>query len=271
MKAKVERGHEIATAVVLCDLHYPYVHYGALEIARAVIADWKPNLVILNGDTCDWEELSSFAKNPHPESTFQQHINEVKQLLVDLRSACPEAAWIFVPGNHEEGRLRRYLWTVATALASLDCLRVESLLDLAGLGYAYAPDGVYLTPEMIVAHGDRVTNSLGGGSAQSARKEVIDYGISTVTAHTHKGGFYLRRDTRGYKGGYEGFSLCDADAMQAAGVTRKLSPGKKLDYHLGFWRIDYHTEGEAFGAVPVTIVDNGQRTFAIVCGEEYSA
>ena len=258
----------LASAVILSDLHCPYQHDAAVTVALNMIYRWQPNLVILNGDYLDLEELSTFAKRPNPTSSLQERLDEARQLLADIKAAAATGEVIYVPGNHEKGRIDRYLWTVAPALASLRCLTLEALLGLAELGIGYAPDGLELTPELFITHGDRFTNVLGGGSGMSARKEGLDFGCSTVTGHTHKGGLVFRNDRRGYRANAEGFCLCDRESMAEAGVVKTSTAGKLPDWHLGFTRVDYHTHGEAFNIEPVHIIQGRNRTFAIVHGEE---
>jgi hypothetical protein len=253
------------------DWHYPYHHLGATRVVQTLLDKWKPDIFIFNGDLHDFAALSTFPKNPNALAPLQRMLDEGAQLMADFIGISPETKFIFVPGNHEEDRLLRYIWTHCPDLASLRDLRLEHLMQLSELGVAYAPDGVDLTPELVVQHGERFSNVLGGGSAQSARKEGLDLGVSSVTSHTHHGGMFYRRDRRGYRVNAEAFCLCDQDAMRKAGVMRRKRGGKVEDWTLGCMRIDYHVGGDSFCITPIPIIEKGNETFTIVMGERIAA
>lgn len=260
-----------STAIIASDFHYPWHHEPSVQLLRRLVKEWRPDLLILNGDVFDFASLGRFPKNPSVLRPLQEVIDGGRVLLGDLAAASPKTKTILIPGNHEETRLINYLWTQAPALASLRCLTLENLLGLAELGITYAADGVELTDELIVLHGDRVTNQLGGGSGGSARKEQLDLGCSSVTGHTHRGGLFLRRDRRGYRVSAEGFCLCDQHAMTAAGVTSQKRGGKVLDWHRGIIRADFHPNGSAFNLTPIPFLDTPERTFAMLWGQEVQA
>lgn len=262
---------EYATALVTSDYHYPFHHDGAVEIVRQLIARWKPDLFVINGDFQDFAALGRYPKNPDALTPLQRLLDDGRQMLADLAGVNPDMRCIYVPGNHEEDRLLNYLWTHAPALASLRALTLENLLGLAESGYAYAPDGIELTDEFVVIHGDRHSNMLGGGSGASARKEGLDLGVSSVTGHTHHGGVTYRQDRRSYRVNAEGFCLCDQEKMRAAGVTGRKRGGKALDWHLGVIRVDYSTKTSRFGVQPIAIAESKGQTFTVVHGEEISA
>jgi len=262
---------DYATALITSDYHRPFHHEGAVEIVRQLIDRWKPDLFVVNGDFQDFAALGRFPKNPDTLSPLQRLLDDGRQMLADLAGINPGMKCIYVPGNHEEDRLLNYLWTHAPALASLQVLKLENLMQLAEAGFAYAPDGIELTDEFVVIHGDRYSNMLGGGSGASARKEGLDLGVSSVTGHTHHGGVTYRQDRRSYRVNAEGFCLCDQDKMRAAGVTGRKRGGKALDWHLGVIRVDYSTKTSRFGVQPIAIAESKGQTFTVVHGEEISA
>lgn len=262
---------DYATALVASDAHYPFHHEGACGVVRQLLHRWQPDLLILNGDFQDFAALGKFAKNPSSLVDLQILLDNGRTYLAELAAAAPDARCIYIPGNHEEDRLLNYLWTHCSALASLRCLTLESMLGLSEIGWTYAPDGVELTDELVVIHGDRYSNMLGGGSGASARKEGLDLGVSSVTGHTHHGGVFYRQDRRSYRVNAEGFSLCDPEKMRKAGVTGRKRGGKPLDWHLGCIRVDYSLTTSRFGIMPIAIVESKGETFAIIDGEEVRA
>jgi hypothetical protein len=261
-----------ARALIGGDLHFPHHHDGGLEVFLGLAEIVDPAEVVLNGDTFDFAQLGHFPRNPAAYVPIQNDLDRCREeVLARVAHAAPAANLRLVMGNHELDRWNRYLWTRAPELASLRCLDLEAVLGLTELGWLYEPDGLWLTPELVVDHGDRHTNSLGGGSAQSARKEMLDVGSSGVTGHTHHGGVFYRRDARGFRVWAEGFSLIDPRKARRAGVTARKRGAKVEDWHLGAIVVEYEPNGSAFFLHPLPFLEADGRTYTVWNGEEVSA
>jgi len=104
----------------------------------------------------------------------------------------------------------------------------------------------------------------------SARKEMIDSGISGCSAHTHKLGKFYRYDMASYRVWCECGCLCDQDKMRDARVTARKHGHKREDWHLGFAIVYHRAGGEAFDIKDVPILQSGRRTFCIINEEEIS-
>jgi hypothetical protein len=269
-RVKPSKG-KYATELVGCDLHAPFHHEGAWEVFLAAAEKLQPDGVTLNGDTLDLNQLSRFTKKPTAIRQVQADLDWAREnVFARVNAVAPLARRTCVLGNHEYERWLRYLYERVPELATLRALDLEGLLGLTEMGWRYEPDGYDLIDGFDVEHGDRHTSMIGGGSAMSARKEMIDTGTSGVTGHTHHLGMFWRNDNAGYRVRLEGGCLCDQDKMREAFVTARKRGRKREDWHLGFAIVYYHPDGEAFSIEPVSIIDNGRRTFAVVAGEEIS-
>lgn len=252
------------------DLHAPLHHEAAWELFLAVIDKVKPEGVTLGGDVLDLAQISRFVKKPSAMRQLQTDLDWAREhVFARINAVAPDATRTMVLGNHEGERWERYLWERCPEIAELRCLRMEVLLGLDELGWQFEPDGYELIPGVfVIEHGDRHTNALGGGSAMSARKEMIDQGISGCSGHTHRLGAFWRLDNAGYRVWYEGGCLCDQFKMREHRVTTRKRGRKLEDWHLGFLIVYYSSQGQSFFVEAVPILQNKRRTFCIVQGEE---
>lgn len=268
--SKKEGGY--ATCLVGGDLHFPHHHEGAFEVFLGLVDIIKPDELVLNGDIWDFSQIGRYPQKPQSIRGMQEDLDECREkVLARVNASAPDATKRLILGNHEEGRWQRYLWTRAPELASLRCLTMEALLGMAEMGWSWQPFEYWPTDSLIITHGDRHTNTLGGGSAMSARKEMIDMGCSGVSGHTHHAGAFFRQDRVGYRVWYEAGCLCDWSKMQAAGVTPQRTPVKQSDWHLACALVHYRPEHSAFRVELVPIVDDGKRTFTVWRDEEIVA
>lgn len=271
VKAK-DSGQRYLTEVIGFDLHAPLHHEGAWEVFKKAIERLQPDGVTLGGDVLDLAQISRFVKKPSAVRQLQADLDWARDnVFGPINEIAPKARRTMILGNHEGERWENYLWSRVPEIAELRCLDMGALLGLDELGWCYEPDGYELIPDtFMVEHGDRHTNTLGGGSAQSARKEMIDTGLSGASGHTHHMGKFWRYDNAGYRVWTEGGCLCDQIKMREHRVTARKRGGKREDWHLGFLVIYYSTEHESFEVVDVSILQSHKRTFAVLHGEEIS-
>ena len=260
-----------ATALVLSDIHFPFVHEGAFEVVLGLAELIRPTEIIIDGDCFDFAQVGRYIRDPNAHATMQTDIEACRRdIIARVNAASPQAVKRFIVGNHEEGRWRNYLYSRCPEIADMPCLTMEAVLGLTEMGWVWQPFDYWITDSLVVYHGDRHTSSLGGGSAMSARKESIDMGVSTITGHTHHAGAFFRQDRAGYRVSYEIGCLCDWRKMQAAHVTAQRTPTKMGDWHLAVCLVRYKPGHSSFRAELIPILEDGKRTFAIWQDSEVS-
>jgi metallophosphoesterase superfamily enzyme len=173
------------TAVVLADEHIPFMKQEMMNIARAYVADKKPEYRIHLGDIFDNPGCSDFDKDPKYKRDTQEEIDLAVQYLAEMHKASPKTKTILIAGNHDQGRISRAKGTYAFGLGSLRSLDMNQLIlesaEQQGLeigsiqfvrDFVLGPKsgGVYFT------HGDPRMNKGIQGSAQL-----------TATRHPHEG------------------------------------------------------------------------------------
>jgi len=258
-----------AKALVIADLHFPFVDRRVLEVVIGLGEASGPDEIVIDGDAFDFAQVSRFTRRPDLPP-IQNDIEQCRsEILAPLGALAPVRR--FIVGNHETARWENYLFTRCPEIASLKCLTMEAVLGLTEMGWSWQPWEYWPTDQLCIYHGDRHTNALGGGSAMSARKEQIDMGVSTLTGHTHHAGAFFRQDRAGYRVSYEIGWLGDAEAMQAAGCTTKRTPTKAHDWHHACALVHYKPGHSAFLVELIPILSDPKRTFCIYQDEEITA
>ncbi len=192
----------------LSDIHYPYQDEKAEEVALAFLSDYKPDVVVWNGDIFDFYAVSQYEKAISKKMDIQQEIDYgygriklwTKQLGVKTKH-------FFREGNHEN-RLSRLISSKAPALAALRSTKLEENLDFRSLGMQFIPDhqDLYIG-NMLFVHGNIVRRQ--GGA--SARGHFDQFGCSITMGHTHRLAVSYKRNKNGTHAMVENGTLCDFD------------------------------------------------------------
>lgn len=195
--------------VQINDLHIPFHDKKTIEVFLKFLKDVKIDKLVIAGDLLDFYELSTFDKDPMRKYSIQDEIDKCYDVLKDLKKYCSEIH--FIKGNHED-RLRRFLWK-NPSLASIKVLELSKLLNLDTLGIEYH-DFEYIYRNFRFTHGTIVRQESGA----TAKAELLKYGSSMGSGHTHRLGFYIKTDARGTVGAYEGGCMCELNPEYIQGV-----------------------------------------------------
>lgn len=182
------------------DLHIPFHDKRTLEVFYKFLSDVRVDQLVIAGDLLDFYELSTFDKDPKRKFTIQDEIDQCYEVLKELKNYCPEIH--FIKGNHED-RLRRFLWK-NPSLASIKVLELPKLLNLDSLDVEYH-NFDYIFRGFRFTHGLIVRQESGA----SAKAELLKYGSSMSSGHTHRLGMFIKTDARGTIGAYEAGCMCE--------------------------------------------------------------
>jgi len=116
------------TALVLADLHIPYLHKINYEAVHQYIKNKHYDYIVLLGDVVDFYAISFFRKDPEraQHKNLKLEIEQCKAFLSELRDEFPNAKIIWMEGNHEE-RLRNHIWS---KVPELDCVLDKLFVNL---------------------------------------------------------------------------------------------------------------------------------------------
>lgn len=180
----IERQMENGLIAIASDFHVPFQDKKAVGAFITYCKEVQPIIIVINGDLVDMYMLSKFAKgegrNPMAE------IEEAREILGQLRDACPSSNIFYVIGNHEQ-RLEKTILTKAPELASLieDIFSIFKLEDIGVIGCG----SLTLNDNVVFKHG----TLLGNKSGLSAIKEMENAYLSGATGHTHRLAKYIAR------------------------------------------------------------------------------
>ena len=201
--AKARRGRKWHCAVVLPDIQVGYYwspdgelipthDEAALSVARAIIRDVQPDLIVCHGDNADFPELSRYRLTPTFQRTTQATVDRCTSLGSDLRADAPDARIVWLAGNHEE-RLPNYIIDNASAAFGLKrgadtsgwpvlsmphlCRFDESRVEFLP---GYPANEFWINDKLRVIHGNIARK---GGVAHHY---LDDARVSTLYGHVHR-------------------------------------------------------------------------------------
>jgi hypothetical protein len=197
--------------ISLNDWHVPFHDPLVIDVAIKFCGYIQPDIIVLH-ELHDCYDLSKFDKNPLRIENLQDEINEVKKYLWAIRKVCPKSRIILLNSNHLD-RLRKYCWKEAKALASLDVLKLENLLELKEFKIEFMEDFTY--EGFLFKHGNIVRQE----SSFTAKAEFLKEGVSGCSGHTHRLGMYFKTLRGGSYVWIESGCLCDLQPEYITGTA----------------------------------------------------
>jgi predicted phosphodiesterase len=283
----VTRNHELIA--VIPDLQYgfrridenvfePLHDPRALQVARMILADLKPDTIILQGDLLDFSELSKYeADSKHFGDTLQVSINGLHRYLASLRADNPNARMVGLAGNHE-ARLAKSVLRHNAQLANIKRANmpeewhvnsVPFLLRMDELGiewYGGYPANEYRHSNTLTfIHGQQTRSS--GSTAALYSKQHPDTNV--VFGHVHRQESHSRTDRNGNQYSAISFgALCRNDGAVPSyynGIDEKGHVVKRYeDWQVGMGLLREYPDGY-LEVQPISIRDGVVR----LDGKEY--
>ena len=110
---------------VLSDIHIPYHSIEALTACFDYLKHYKPDAILLNGDTLDFHGLSRFVRDPKKRK-FAEELETFEQFMEVLNKTFNCKVY-FKIGNHEE-RYEHFLWQKAGELVGVEEFELSSII-----------------------------------------------------------------------------------------------------------------------------------------------
>lgn len=182
-------------ALLLSDVHVPYHNRQALELAVARGKAANVNTVILNGDSTDCYEVSSFQPDPR-KCDFPGALRTTREMLAWIRAHFPKARIIYKEGNHEE-RLERYFTVRAPAVLDCDEFQLRNLLKLDDLGIEWLGEKrPILLGKLYVIHGHEF-RCVFSNPVNPARGLFLRAKLSAMCGHFHQSSQHSEKNLGG--------------------------------------------------------------------------
>lgn len=170
--------------LLLSDIHIPYHNKKSLTIALGEAKRVGVGKIVLNGDTLDAYQLSSFNRDPRARD-FKGELDDTRQFLEALRDEFPDAQIVWKDGNHEE-RFMRYLMNRAPELIQVNEFRLEILLHLFDLGINYVTEKRPIRiGKLNVIHGHEYDTGI-SNPVNPARGLFLRGKVSAIEGHFHQ-------------------------------------------------------------------------------------
>lgn len=175
----------------ISDCHVPFHDKAALRLVMEVIKDFKPTILVSNGDFLDCMAISRHSKDPSRKIGLKKEIDLANKILDQLDVLCPKARRIFLEGNHES-RLPRYLEEKAPELVGMVGMSIPEMLNLKTRGWEHVgyKDDIRIGKVF-------VTHDVGSAGRYNAYRCLDTYQASIVTGHTHRLAYVVEGDAAG--------------------------------------------------------------------------
>lgn len=198
--------------LVVSDTQFPHIDRDLWETTLQIADDAGVEEVVFDGDMWDFEQLGSYKHNPYRIRQAKDDIRDGRQVMVDpLDELTTVKTKRFSLGNHE-WRAAKYFDLNAGALGvDLDWhefMELDQEWEIAPYGKA---QGVYPTPELLVAHGWRANK-------YTAANTLADIGscANVIIGHTHRVGTFFHQTPLGLVRAYEIGHMADVESLPKA-------------------------------------------------------
>lgn len=220
------------TALVINDLHLPFVDKPLWKLLQDFCKVLKPDVRVWNGDLFDFYQISKYDVNPRRAAGMWEERGDAVRLIEQMVKAhrCKDIA---LPGNHEM-RLVKWMWKHDVTMNNIGAneLTWYRFLDLEAMGFEVLDFDQANLPTMQLGHlklfhGDRCNK-------HAVVNIANDWGCSVLYGHTHRMRSYFKTTFSTTHGVFENGHLA------ASTFSRQYLPGV-ADWQQGFAIVTYDT------------------------------
>lgn len=172
--------------LLLSDVHIPYHTEEAIEVALTYAEENKADHILLNGDICDFYNVSSYNKDPE-ERNLSNELQKTRQFLAHLRERFPKAKIIYKIGNHED-RWEKYLTNKAPELLGISQFKMNEILnfDKWDIDLVASMQKIKAGKHLTILHGHETRNS----GVYPARTLLMRTKVCSIAGHNHRTSTY---------------------------------------------------------------------------------
>lgn len=256
------KGLQLEKFLIISDLQIPYHDPKAVEVMLQIAEDFKPDVLVINGDFCDWRTLSDHY--PARDEEGSRLVPSLKQEVAIQRGVLDEIVRRVKPGeiywndgNHEF-RLNKMLWkqpTIVQLLGFKDVaakLTVGELMRFDAYGIKYTgeyPNGFWLRKEVWIEHG--FNTSLKAGYTVSRLLDARN--ASVIVGHCERLAVVWKRAIDRKMFGIEGGNLSILGEKGGKGIysTVPHTAPELMNHQQGFALLTRHAGQWYPEAVPI--------------------
>jgi len=181
--------------LVMSDVHIPYHDVTSVEACLEHADAYKPDCILLNGDTIDFYGVSRWEKDPEVRN-LPEELKKTRQFLMHLRARFPDAEIIWKNGNHEE-RWEKYLWNNAPELCGVEDFELQKLLrfDELGIQFVHGRQRIKAGKHLTIIHGHEIPGAF--DPVNFARTLCTKLKVCAMAGHKHKVSEHTEKDADG--------------------------------------------------------------------------
>lgn len=210
--------------LVGCDAHFwPKQKSTAFRAFVKLAKEYKPNVIVMNGDVIDASSISRFPPiGWEVQPTIKQELDVAQERLTEIEEAAPNAERIWTLGNHD-ARFETRLATVAPEYADIKGIHLKDHFPNWRPAWS-----VEVNRNTIIKHRWK-------GGIHAAFNNAKDSGMSIVTGHLHSLNISAYTDYTGTRFGVDGGMLGAPDSPQFVNYTED----NPLNWRSGFVNLRY--------------------------------
>jgi hypothetical protein len=207
------------------DLHYPYQDQKAIDAVLDYVRDWRPELIIINGDLFDSYLISSYSKSPEQLNHHLQREFDLAKPFVKLIDEAGSDI-VYILGNHE-ARIDALI-AQNPGLSRLRALQWHNMAELPARWQILPQYSRYRLGSLDIHHGDL---KQGPGGRYVAARMLEDLKRSSLFNHFHRDQSYPEPDGDGVvRCGYGTGHLCDpVEAAKYCRLNRWTTGFRSID------------------------------------------
>ena len=199
---------EKGRVVVFSDAHFwPGDYTTAFKALLMIIKEFKPKVVVANGDVFDGSQASRHARIGWEKSpTVKEELEACKEFMEEIEKVSKGAELIWTMGNHD-ARFETFLSAQTGMYEGVSGFTLKDHFPLWKPCWSY-----WVNEDTCIKH--RWKGGFGGG-----RANTLNSGVNMVTGHTHNLAVQPLTDYNGTRYGVQTGCLADPHGNQFMGYT----------------------------------------------------
>ena len=199
---------EKGRVVVFSDAHFwPDEVTTAYKALLMIIKEFKPKVIVANGDMFDGSQASRHARIGWEKSpSVKEELEACKEMLEGIEKVAKGAELIWTMGNHD-ARFETFLSAQTGMYEGVSGFTLKDHFPLWKPCWSY-----WVNEDTCIKH--RWKGSFGAG-----RSNALNSGVNMVTGHTHNLAVQPITDYNGTRYGVQTGCLADPNGMQFQGYT----------------------------------------------------
>lgn len=173
---------EAKRLAVLSDIHIPYHSIEALTATFDYLKHYKPDAILLNGDTLDFHGLSRFVRDPKKRH-FAEELTAFEQFMETLNNLFKCKVY-FKIGNHEE-RYEHFLWQKAGELVGVEEFELNAIIKKRADVEIIGEKRIMKAGDLNIIHGHEFSSGF-FSPVNVARGLFLRAKVSAMQGHNHQ-------------------------------------------------------------------------------------